>query len=337
MSGLRILRRSGAGGILATVVAPLVAVAAIMPTPTELAPVAAEPSVQIDVAAAAGWTAWSDLKGGQYVLELRSPDGTISSPAAVAPATVPFRVALGRRSSGKIVAAYDACPGARVPATGAVASIGPGCRIKLLDVAAGTVTQLPLAPHTSSDALPALSRDTLAFVALPKATGTTARVMTVTLDGGAATTRWSAKVGHGSGPLQLAIDGKAVAALWSQASGHEQRLDAQTVPGAKVRKLDVAGDDESCCESDRLAALGFASAKAVSVLVVSADDEGDADWHVYRFGLARGVKTTDGPQDSASGDEAAALQAVSLAEDGSREVVLAADATNPYGIYAFAP
>jgi hypothetical protein len=337
MSSLRVVL-PGAAGILATVAAPLVAAAAMTPAPTRLALVAAPQSVQINVAAAAGWTAWSDLQGGKYVLQLRSPNGTISSPAAVAPATVPFRVALGQRSSGKVVAAYDACPGAKVPATGAVARIGPRCRIKLLDVAAGTLKQLPLAPHTSSDALPALSRDTLAFVALRKATSTTARVMTVKLDGGAATTRWSAKVGHGNGPFQLAIAGKTVAALWSQERGSEQHLDAQTAPGGKVRALAVIRPDESCCESSRFRALGFASAKAVSALVVSGDDEGNADWNVYRYGLAKGVgKAADGPQDSASGDDAFALNAVSLAEDGSREVVLAADAASPYGIYAFGP
>jgi hypothetical protein len=183
-----------------------------------------------------------------------------------------------------------------------------------------------------------LSGDTLAFVALRKATSTTARVMTVKLGGGAATTRWSAKVGHGNGPLQLAMAGKAVAALWSQERGAEQHLDAQTAPGRKVRTLAVITPDASCCESARFRALGFASSKAVSALIVSGDDEGNVDWHVYRYGLAKGVaNTTDGPQDSASGDDGPALNAVSLAVDGSREVVLAADATSPYGIYAFAP
>lgn len=331
MSSLRVVL-PGAAGILVTVVAPLVAAAAMTPAPTQLALVAAPESVQINVAAAAGWTAWSDLQSGKYVLKLRSPGGKISSPAAVAPATVPFRVALGQRSSGKVVAAYDVCPGAKVPERDAVARIGPRCRIKLLDVAAGKLKQLPLAAHTSSDALPALSRDTLAFVALRKATSTTARVMTVKLNGGAATTRWGAKVGHGNGPFQLAIAGKAVAALWSLDRGSEQHLDAQTAPGGKVRALAVIFPDESCCSSARFRALGFASAKAVSALIVSADDEGNADWHVSRYGLAKGVgNTTDGPQDSASDD------AASLAEDGSREVVLASDAASPYGIYAFGP
>jgi hypothetical protein len=101
--------------------------------------------------------------------------------------------------------------------------------------------------------------------------------------------RTSANVGHGNGPLQLAMAGKAVAALWSHERGAEQHLDAQAAPGTAT-------------------------------------------------GSARDVaNATDGPQDSASGDDGPALNAGSPAVDGSREVVLAADATSPYGIYAFAP
>jgi hypothetical protein len=309
--------------------------AAITPEPTALALLGAAASAQPRVAAAAGWTAWSDLKDGHYVLKLRSPAGVISSPAAVAPSGLPFRVALGKRSSGRIEAAYDVCPGAKVPVGDREARIGPGCRIMLLDVAAGTVRKLRLAPHTSSAALPALSRDTLAFVALPKgrARKTSVRIMTVGLAGGAARTRWTGKLRNDS-PLQVAIDGKAVAVMWAQRTG-EQRVDAQPAPHAKVLTLVVADGDESCCESSSLVSLSLTSPKLVSLLGIGGDDDGNVYWYISRLALKKGAKSVSGPGDSASGDNY--LTATSLASDGTRDVVIAGDATHPFGVYAFTP
>ena len=259
----------------------------------------------------------------------------ISSPAAVPPSAVPFRVALGRRSSGAIEAAYDVCPSAKAPAVGAIAAIGPSCRIMLLDAARGTVRRLALAAHTTSDALPALSGDRLAFVAVPRGNKASALIMTENLGGGSARTRWSARVGHGNGPLQIAVDGNAVAAIWSQAEGSEQRLDAQSAPGAKVRRLGVAGNDFSCCEADRFASLAFLNSATVSVLDVSGDDEGNAEWRVDRLALGSAKKPAAGPIDQASGSAADPLLALSLAEDGQRDIVLEADSTHPFGVYAF--
>lgn len=304
--------------------------AAITPEPTALALLGAPSSAFANVAAAAGWTAWSDLKDGHYVLELRSPAGVVSSPAAVAPSGFPFRVALGKRSSGKIEAAYDVCPG------GGGAGIGPGCRIMLLDIAAGTVRRVRLAPHTSSAALPALSGDTLAFIALPnrRAGKTSARVMTMGLAGGAAHTRWTRKLADG-GPLQVAIDGKAVAAMWTQNHGRQQRVDAQPAPHAKVLKLADGGGDESCCEFSDLESLAFTSPKLLSLLEVGGDDQGNRYWDIFRLALIKDAKAVIGPADSDTGDDA--LTATSLASDGTRDVVLAGDATHPFGVYAFTP
>jgi hypothetical protein len=44
-----------------------------------------------------------------------------------------------------------------------------------------------------------------------------------------------------------------------------------------------------------------------------------------------------GPEDSASGGDAFTLPATSLASDGTRDVVIAGDATHPFGVYAFTP
>ncbi len=313
----------------------IAAAAAITPEPTALALLGAEASAQPRVAAAAGWTAWSDLKDGHYVLKLRSPAGVISSPAAVAPSALPFRVALGKRSSGKIEAAYDVCPGGKVPVGAREARIGLGCRIMLLDVAAGTLRKLRLAPHTSSNALPALSRDTLAFAALPKgrAKKTSVRIMTVGLAGGAARTRWTGKLSNDS-PLQVAIDGKTVAVMWAQRTG-EQRVDAQPAPHAKVLTLRVVDGNESCCESFGLVSLSLTSPKLVSLLLVGGDDEGNVYWDIFRVAVKKGAKSVSGPEDSDSGDPS--LTATSLASDGTRDVVIAGDATHPFGVYAFTP
>jgi hypothetical protein len=330
------LRLFGLGaGALAGLTISIAAAAAVSSEPTQLAKLSASSNVQATVAAVAGWTAWSDLENGQYKLKLLSPAGVLSSPAAVPPSVVPFRVALGKRSSGAIVAAYDVCPQAKAPAAGAIAAIGPACRIMLLDVARGTVRRLALATHTTSNALPVLSGDRLAFVAVRRGNKTSARIMTEKLGSASARTRWSAKVGHGSGPVQIAVSGNAVAAIWAQSGNSEQRLDAQSAPGAKVRRLGVAGSDFSCCEADRYASLAFLDSRTVSVLDVSGDDEGNAEWRVDRMALGGGKKPAAGPKDEASGSAADGLLALSLAEDGKRDIVLTADSTHPFGVYAF--
>ena len=60
-------------------------------------------------------------------------------------------------------------------------------------------------------------------------------------------------------------------------------------------------------------------------------------WDIFRLALIKGAKAVSGPTDSASGDDAAALAATSLASDGTRDIVLAGDATHPFGVYAFTP
>jgi hypothetical protein len=114
-------------------------------------------------------------------------------------------------------------------------------------------------------------------------------------------------------------------------------VDAQPAPHAKVRTLAVGGGSESCCESSSLVSLSFTSPKMVSLLERGGDDEGNVYWDIFRLALSKGVKPVRGPEDSASGGDAFSLSATSLASDGTRDVVIADDATHPFGVYAFTP
>lgn len=288
--------------------------------PVRLAALATAENKGVRLAAAAGWTAWSDRSNGRFALQLRSPAGAISSPAAVARSSTPIRVALTRRSSGQIQAAYDVCT-------------KTGCRIKVLDVATGAVRTLPLPAGTSSAELPALAGDTLAFIGRPKGkrAWSTARVMTVKLAGDRAVTRWSAKTARGNGPLQLAIQGAAVAALWQH--GAEERLEVQRTPSVKPRRLDVARDDEGCCTYRSFESLAFAGPGTVSVLFTGLMKL-DTYWTVLRYSAVTGKRLGSGPYGKAIGP---ATSADGLAEDGAgRTVVLAADLKHRYGVYEFA-
>lgn len=167
-----------------------------------------------------------------------------------------------------------------------------------------------------------------------KAGKKSARVMTTKLSGGSATTRFTLGYGKSKGPERLAISGTAIAAITDD---REQSLVAQTAPKAKVRALYNAGSDESCCERDSLDGLSFANASTVNVIYSSANDDGDASWSVLRLTTAKGKKVGSGARDSEKGNSDALLTATSLASDGRRDVVLAANDTQPFGVYQFAP
>ena len=60
------------------------------------------------VAAAGGWTAWSEPDGSSFALVTRAPDGTVARPP-VARRGVPFDLDLGADAAGRPVATYSRC------------------------------------------------------------------------------------------------------------------------------------------------------------------------------------------------------------------------------------
>src|SRR3954469_6043293 len=124
------------------------------------------------VAAAQGWTAWSELRDGAYVLVLRAPEGTTTTPA-VATRGVPFDLDLGTDAAGRPVAAYSRCTTEPRP-TGGANTIGPqwtsgrGCSIVLLDLATGRETKVRRAASDSSEVLPSIAGSRLAYIAVPR-------------------------------------------------------------------------------------------------------------------------------------------------------------------------
>src|SRR5437763_9728856 len=75
------------------------------------------------VGAGSGWTVWSELRSGRYVLELRTPDGTVLTPP-VASRGVPFDVDVGLDAARRPVVAYSRCVSEPRP-TGGANTIGP--------------------------------------------------------------------------------------------------------------------------------------------------------------------------------------------------------------------
>src|SRR3954469_22961202 len=128
------------------------------------------------VAAAQGWTAWSELRDGAYVLVLRAPEGTTTTPA-VATRGVPFDLDLGTDAAGRPVAAYSRCTTEPRP-TGGANTIGPqwtsgrGCSIVLLDLATGRETKVRRAAGDATEVLPSIAGSRLAYAAVPKQGGT---------------------------------------------------------------------------------------------------------------------------------------------------------------------
>src|SRR4051794_41881476 len=76
-------------------------------------------------AAAQGWTAWSELRDGAYVLVVRAPEGATTTPA-VPTRGVPFDLDLGVDAAGRPPAAYSRCAGEPRPTRGADTIRPPG-------------------------------------------------------------------------------------------------------------------------------------------------------------------------------------------------------------------
>src|SRR4051812_46024902 len=124
------------------------------------------------VAAARGWTAWSELRDGAYVLVVRAPEGTTTTPP-VPTRGVPFDLDLGTDAAGRPTAAYSRCAKEPRP-TGGANTIGPqwtaggGCSIVLLDLGTGKERKVRRARADASEVLPSLSGSRLAYIAVPK-------------------------------------------------------------------------------------------------------------------------------------------------------------------------
>src|SRR3954447_16799090 len=124
------------------------------------------------VAAAKGWTAWSELRDGAYVLVLRAPEGTVTTPA-VKPRGVPFDLAPGTDASGRPTAAYSRCQAEPRP-TGGANTIGPqwtsgrGCSLRILDLRSGRERRVSRAAADASEVLPAVAGSRIAYVAVTK-------------------------------------------------------------------------------------------------------------------------------------------------------------------------
>src|SRR3954466_9582761 len=127
------------------------------------------------VAAAEGWTAWSELRDGAYVLVVRAPEGTVTTPP-VATRGVPFDLDLGTDAAGRPVAAYSRCTTEPRP-TGGANTIGPqwtsgrGCSLVLLDLASGHETKVARSSADASEVLPSLRGTRLAYIAVPRRHG----------------------------------------------------------------------------------------------------------------------------------------------------------------------
>jgi len=176
------------------------------------------------VGAAKGWTAWSELRDGAYVLVTRAPEGTTTTPA-VKTRGVPFDLDLGVDASGRPTAAYSRCT--KEPRqTGGANTIGPqwtsgrGCSIALLDLATGVETKIRRAGTDTSEVLPSVAGSRLAYIAVPRK-GSTSRAVLMFRDlrSGKATRmdsgpRKAASAGFAEGPTSVDADGRTVVAVW---------------------------------------------------------------------------------------------------------------------------
>src|SRR4051812_31358903 len=176
------------------------------------------------VAAAKGWTARSELRDGAYVLVVRAPEGTVTTPA-VKPRGVPFDLDLGTDASGRPTAAYSRCQAEPRP-TGGANTIGPqwtsgrGCSIVLLDLATGAERAVRRPAADTSEVLPSLSGSRLAYVAVPRK-GSSRRALLVSRDLRTAKAtrmdsgpRRAASAGFAEGPTSVDAAGRTVVAAW---------------------------------------------------------------------------------------------------------------------------
>lgn len=144
---------------------------ALVALPLLAAPATAQDVARLDrptpIAASGGWLAWSARGAdGRFQLELRNPDGVVSTPAIAGRGTT-FDVDLGPGPSG-LLATYSRCaqevdsPGSFLPVD---YDEGSGCDIYLLDVATGAERKLAGASTDQADETwPTVWRDRIAFV-----------------------------------------------------------------------------------------------------------------------------------------------------------------------------
>lgn len=142
------------------------------------------------ISAYGGWLAYSVAdRAGRYRLALRSPSGTVTTPA-VTPRRVPFDVDLGPGPDDAVTAVYSRCateprrdPGDGLP----LPQTGRGCTVVRLPVAGGGEVPVPAAARAgASQWAPAIWKDRVAFAR--SAGRGAAEVRIATLDGSAAAT-----------------------------------------------------------------------------------------------------------------------------------------------------
>ena len=207
------------------------------------------------VAAAQGWTAWSEPRDGAYVLVVRAPEGTITTPP-VATRGVPFDLDLGTDASGRATAAYSRCATEPRP-TGGANTIGPqwtsgrGCSIVLLDLATGTERKVRRAGSDASEVLPSIAGSRLAYIAVPPK-GSRAVLMFRDLRTGKATRmdsgpRKAASAGFAEGPTSVDASGKTVVAVWRYMNRpfHSFDTDARVRTLGTKRPFSAAGASNS--------------------------------------------------------------------------------------------
>jgi hypothetical protein len=275
------------------------------------------------VGAAQGWTAWSELRDGAYVLVTRAPEGTVTTPS-VATRGVPFDLDLGADASGRPVAAYSRCQG-EPRATGGANTIGPqwtsgrGCSIVLLDLGTGRETKVRRAASDATEVLPSIAGSRLAYVAVPKRGGTSRALLVLRdLKSGKVTRmdsgrRRAASAGFAEGPTSVDASGRTVVAAWRSRDPEFHSFDTdvrvRTLGARKPFSAAGASNSEECSYETILSPTLSGS----SLLYL--DTTGN-DWV-----LARTPTTRRAPRfaDSATGDDQRVP--TSAAVDGSRLVV----------------
>lgn len=276
------------------------------------------------VAAGSGWTAWSTYDGGRYRLVTVAPDGTVSRPP-VASRGVPFDLDIGSDDTGRPVAAFSRCGHEPTLVGGSNATApnptsGRGCRISVLDLATGRERRLARSLGSSSDVLPSVAGDRIAFVAVPTARALAGKAVLAVrtrssrsarrLDVGP---RRSGGPGVAGGPASVDFDGTRVAAVWRALDPEFHSFDSLLrVTTLKGRPRQVAyGSNTEECSYDQVLAPTLTGA---TVTFLETDGMG---WLAERTPLT-GDHRSFGPSRPASDDP---VVVTSAAVDGARLVV----------------
>ncbi|MBJ7330066.1 MAG: E3 ubiquitin ligase family protein [Solirubrobacteraceae bacterium] len=196
-----------------------VATAATVPASVPTATLATTTQATV-VGAAVGYTAWSEATPAGFALVVSSPEGIVTRPA-VPTRKVPFDLDLGVGAAGP-VAAYSRCAvePQRIGGANATApnyATGRGCRLYTFDLKTGAERKLAKTAGTTSEVLPSVSGNKVAFVAVKANRTASVRVRdtktrkTVVVDRGV----WRAGTASvAGGPASLDTDGTHVAVVW---------------------------------------------------------------------------------------------------------------------------